>query len=409
MSKIETFPAFCHISEYGETGYRYLPQMLLMAEPLTLWSPSSMLLRRSRIPVDDLLALIGEGHIRVIGRERWLTSRAFRDKHDYQYARWTPRIDDEIKRLCETDARDRHGRPIVLVVPPEDGYTWAQAQMNRDRSVVAKWHERFERTPQVLPQGTRDAIDRNLAKRKIARSEAAIVAKTILRDGRNHGQAFAMSNSEIAVQLSRVDIKFTQLLADEAGTLSIAGPRRGEQTPLAATAGELVLQTIELLRRLDDYTDRRPDLRTFLASDARNELIRWIRTMTNDVKMHRRDDIDGRVLRQLVDELSRGTFHANVRDTWRRARTESALGLAEVVTSIVDAAIYGTSPLGVVGFGMKTFSATRGGLRRFGYIPADFTGPQWPFLYAHRKRATARRRKELVQFLAGRDDEQAST
>jgi hypothetical protein len=37
------FSTFCHISQYGDTGYRVLPRMIAMSRP-SLWSPSSVIL-----------------------------------------------------------------------------------------------------------------------------------------------------------------------------------------------------------------------------------------------------------------------------------------------------------------------------------------------------------------------------
>ncbi|MFE9692834.1 hypothetical protein [Micromonospora sp. NPDC005806] len=394
------FPAFCHINEYQNRGYRNLRQMLLLSEPLTLWAPSSVLLGESNVAVDDILWLLDSGRIRIVGRERWLTSESFRNAHPFgPSARWVPRIDDEIKRLLDEDKSRPPRERRVIEAPPEDGYEWADSHMDQHREAIRRLYEVYRRTPRQIPGGTMDTIARNLTKRTIAHSEVAIVVKTMLRDARNHGMAFKISDADIAMHLSRVDLGFMQILADQAGVPSLVRPR-GEVQSIAAPMGELALQTIEVLRRLDEFAGgRAPDLRRFLDGSGRADLLKWMRRTCDSLKLIAPAELDGAVLHHLRHQLEHEKFHDSILAAWRRSRLDAAAGVMGAVTSIADAAFGAPSLWAAGGFGAIVFSGTRTILRNLGYIPADFDGPQWPFLYALGAKTTRRRRDRLLQFL----------
>lgn len=394
------FSAFCHINEYQDRGYRDLRQMLLLSEPLTLWAPSSVLLGESNVAVDDILLLLDTRRIRVIGREEWLTSESFRNTHPFgPSAHWVPRIDNEIKRLLEEDkTRPRHTRRVVAA-PPADGYEWADSHMDQNREVIERLYDVYQRTPQLIPGGTMDTVGRNLTERKIAHSNVAIVVKTILRDAYNHGMAFKISDADVSMHLSRVDVGFLNILAGQAGVPSIVR-QRGAPQSMAMPVAELARQTIEVLHRLDEFAGgRAPDLRKFLAHPGREELLAWMRRVCDSLKFMTPQDLDGAVLNHLRHELEHEKFHDSIRDAWRRSKTDGSMGAIGALTSVADAAFGEPSFWAVGGFGAMVISGARTVLRTLGYIPADFDGPQWPFLYALGKKATRRRRDRLLPFL----------
>jgi hypothetical protein len=208
------FPGFCHISEYGEDGYAQIKDMLLITAPLTLWSPSStLLISKSDLSPREFINLVDEGFIRVIGREEWLTSAKFRNEHKFQHARWNAAIDDRLKVFAEEDKTESPERRRVVVAPPADGYEWAEARLERRRGEIKRWNQVYRHAPEKLPTGTLDTISQNLEERKTGASEAHTVAKTILRDVRNHGKAIESARSEISLHLNRVDIAFLGLLS----------------------------------------------------------------------------------------------------------------------------------------------------------------------------------------------------
>lgn len=396
-----TFSAFCHISEYGEKGYAYLPQMVLLGRPLTLWAPSSrLILAHSGLAAADLLALVDRGHVRVIGREPWLMSRKYRDSHNFAGAAWTPGVDDTLRKWCEDDASKPTGAQRVATAPPEDGYKWADEYLENHPRGSKAWYDHYRRSPQTLPTGTLDTIARNLQGTRSMKEERRVVARTILRDGRNHGQAFQIAGSDISVHLDKVDLEFLRLLTDESSRPTIVRQSSGERTPSEAISAELTRQTLEILRWLRDAGRTRPmNLEDFLDHKVRQDLLDWMRTLCNEYKLHSPTTLDGVVLAHIRHDLADGTFDGAFVPPWRPGGLDTTAGLVGAVTSLLDAAVGDVSRAGFAGFGAMTFSATRTLLRALGYIPTRFDGPQWPFLFALDKPPTKRRRARLLTLL----------
>jgi hypothetical protein len=73
-----------------------------------------------------------------------------------------------------------------------------------------------------------------------------------------------------------------------------------------------------------------------------------------------------------------------------------ALGLA---TAIAGPFVDGPSMLSLAGVLLGGIPVGKGLLRRLGYVPAQYTGAQWPFLYSFGHEASARRIKRLRETL----------
>src|SRR5437899_779197 len=130
MATPHVFPTFCHISEFGERGYKRLDTMISMSLPLTLWAPSMKIASRysteqTNPPV--LLRLLDLGVVRIAGRDDWINNgpkRRLRAKM-WEGAEWTQE-DSAIQRIA---AADRNLQPEnsrrVQEVADEDGYDHA--------------------------------------------------------------------------------------------------------------------------------------------------------------------------------------------------------------------------------------------------------------------------------------------
>lgn len=71
MAIDHSFPTFCHIGEYGKSGYANLHRMIAVSHPLNLWAPTSALLGSENCQVSpkEFLGYVEGGYIRVFGRE----------------------------------------------------------------------------------------------------------------------------------------------------------------------------------------------------------------------------------------------------------------------------------------------------------------------------------------------------
>lgn len=133
---------FCHISEFEENGWESLPVMLFCSERVTLWSPSASsvnaayLSGRSIFRAGEILELVREGYIQVMGRRQWLTDPEVRRQSNYPHARWDPTFDTAISDIGLAEKKNNiltlHRR--VLFVGPEDGYHWADQVLNSNNA-----------------------------------------------------------------------------------------------------------------------------------------------------------------------------------------------------------------------------------------------------------------------------------
>jgi hypothetical protein len=79
--------AFCHISEFNEFGYDILPSMILLSEKLVIWSPSGSQIEyfnntnKTYFTRKNMLELIDEGYVQIIGRDSWISDIEFRNNH----------------------------------------------------------------------------------------------------------------------------------------------------------------------------------------------------------------------------------------------------------------------------------------------------------------------------------------
>jgi predicted RNA binding protein with dsRBD fold (UPF0201 family) len=187
---------FCHINEFRTKGWSQLPLMLLLGQSVTLWSPAPLLIDRSRnhgaidFSSQDLLSLVEDGHVRIVGREKWF-KKEFRDSMEWKLGHWDDKFDSKILEILE---RDQHSRePQVSIAPVECGYKRVDAE-------IANKSEKFELAKTLvkaehLPKGTLSRI-RELG----AKASLKDKARAALRDAFNHDQALDFCRADIPVE-----------------------------------------------------------------------------------------------------------------------------------------------------------------------------------------------------------------
>lgn len=406
MTTDAAFPTFCHISEYNEAGYRILHRMLAMSEPLILWAPTNAGLEHEqcRIPPPKFIRYVEEGRIRVFGREPWLTSQVFRDNHPFAGSRWTESFDGELKKICEQDSSRPLRQRRVVAAAPEGGWVWAAEYLADHPDQVAKWKRLAHSKSATLkvPAGTLQAAF------KYAEDDPFRLAQAILRDAYNHGQAIKLSGAEVPFLLTATDRRFLDVLGKTADPArparrnSPAAPARPEPPRVDHTSAELAAQLLEVLRLLDIGSSgarRHKDLDEFLGGDGHQELVTWLSRMCAQLKERDARNLDKAVIDALRADLGQADFAKPLRDMIRRPAAAS-IGAVGLASAVIGFAIDPTGPLSIGGLFASAFPVARELFRSLGYVPASFTGPQWPFLYSYGSAATRRHLADLRNVLS---------
>jgi hypothetical protein len=364
-----------------------------------------------RIPPQVFLGYVERGCVRVLAREQWLTSKTFRDSRPFPGARWTESFDGELKKLCEQDASKPVGQRRVVAAPAEDGWRWAKDYLEDHPGQVARWNRlaRGKAAASKVPAGTLQAAFRH------AGDDPVELAKAILRDAYNHGQAIRLSGAEVPFLLSATDRRFLDILGETVDPARrTANQRRGSKAhtnpavlpaappPIDETSAKLAAQLLDVLRLLDigaPGTRRGRDLDRFLRGDGHQQLVEWLRRMCTVLKQTDARNLDNAVATALQADLSGREFARPLRDMIRQpvATSVGAVGLA---TTVMTYAIDPTGVLSTAGILTAAVQVAEGLFRALGYIPASFTGPQWPFLYTYGSLAKKRQMAHLLNVLS---------
>lgn len=402
------FPTFCHIGEYDKRGYRMLHRMLAVSHPLNLWAPVSSELDGDGCKVSQqaFLRNVRKGHIRVFAREDWLTSRSFRDSRPFPGARWVESFDGVLKEILDGDSSLPVQQRRVVVAPEEGGWTWAKKQLEEKPEQVARWNRvaRSETAAESIPAGTLQAAFR------FAGDDPVKLATAILRDAHNHGEAIRVSGSEVPFLLNAADRRFLDVLRDAAGSEQVARRGRGRapftwaaQPPvLDETGAELAEQLLKVLKLLD-HSSLAPrsdkDLDKFLDGEGHLELVAWFRRICEQLKRTDAQKLDNAVVTVLRDELSHAELSRPLRDAIRHPVALS-VGAVGLLTAVMGSVIAPSDPVALVGLSAAAFPVGSGLLQWAGYVPASFTGPQWPFLYSYGSPARRQQIAHLIDVLS---------
>ncbi len=386
-----TFPTFCHLSQYGDWGYRSLARMLTISDPLILWAPSSASLRstESSITADEFLHFVKNGKIHVVAREEWLEGPGYRNPDRWPGAGWDPEIDGLLRDLRDEDRQKALSARRVTAAPPETGYAWATDYFKEHPEEISKWVRRIKsrNAPRYLPSETLNAA------RTVLHDPTKAVVR-VLRDAHNHGVAYRNSEADAPFLLDGTDRRFIKVLSTVPASASTpsatVGPRLADSDALQV--GELVTQLVEILERLDVHAGRpmeHRDLKDFMEGEGHAELAAWMKRLCNHVKEHPTREIDDYVVDLLRQELRDSRLHGLL-SSLRYKKDDFAVGLSGAVTSIIGMIADPLGPANVIGAVVTAYPVGKGLIREIGYAPAAFEGPQWPFLYTYGRRARKR-------------------
>jgi len=276
-----SFPTFCHIEEYGRSGYANLHRMIAVSQPLNLWSPTSALLgsRDSQVSPKEFLKYVESGYIRVFGREWWLTSQTERNKFEYKGAAWNENFDGRLLRMLKEDDGKPPQERRVVIAQAENGRTRAERLVDENPHHIDYWNNPANQ--KKIPAGTLEAA------RRTAKGDPEVFAKAVLRDAWNHGEASRDAGAEVRFLLTLKDRQFLDVLmraatapeganqTDPAVAQATAKARRA--VPLTVS-DRLSRQLLDLLSTLDDSAPGRGrpgSLRKFIGGKKRRALVAW--------------------------------------------------------------------------------------------------------------------------------------
>jgi hypothetical protein len=175
-----------------------------------------------------------------------------------------------------------------------------------------------------------------------------------------------------------------------------------EHLPVDETGTEMALQLVSVLRLLDIGSPsfhRGKDLDEFLCSEGRREMVAWLSDICGQLKVTEARNLDRAVVNALRADLDRAGFSRPLREMVKQPAA-TAVGAVGLVTTVMGYAIDPSGPLSIAGLFAAAFPVAKELFRSLGYIPADYTGPQWPFLYAYGSLATKRNVTRLLNVLS---------
>ena len=185
----------------------------------------------------------------------------------------------------------------------------------------------------------------------------------------------------------------------QTGTAPAALP---EHPPVDETGVEMAVQLLNILRLLDigsPSLHRGKDLDEFIRGDGRREMVAWLSRICGQLKVAEARNLDHAVINALRADLDRAGFSRPLREMIKEPAA-TAVGAVGIVTTVMGYAIDPSGPLSIAGLFAAAFPVAKELFRSLGYIPADYTGPQWPFLYAYSSQATKRNVIRLLNVLS---------
>jgi len=347
------------------------------------------------VPPKDFLRYLEQGHIKIVARHPWLTDRRFRDHHPWEGARWDPAVDDRIRSIYENDmAEPDVAKRRVVAAPDARGYERAAEFLEEHPRSLGQWIRviQGQAAADVVPAGTLQAARREAA------TDPRRAVLLLLSTAYNHGQAMRDVDAQVPFLLQAQDPQFLNLIAtmyadpDQALPRSAVRRERRAHTDLA----ELTQRLVSTLERIEtDHTS----LDKFVGTEGHRDLVAWVGGICERVKSAEPGSVDLDVRTALLDELQSGAFHESRPVEFKRLLRSAEAPQTAAEISLAIAGMLEHERLGILSLAVSGFAVAHVAARRMGLVPGDFTGAQWPFLYANGREATPKRLKGIENML----------
>ncbi len=365
---------FWHINEGQAKGLALLSPLLLFTRELSVWSPAHAVLeeafhdKHTNISPSGFLDLVEQGHIKVCGREEWLTNGDHRRNDNWPGAAWIRDFDGRLLKLFEDDYNGAEKR--VSHQPPERGYKVADQiiEVNDVKFEIAK--ELVEK--ELVPSGTLDRINRNLIKPDNRwRSEPELMAaRELLRDAVNHEDARSSVRADLTVDFDLFSSAKLGVLADR------------KPANITNLHHQFSLDKLkEVIALAKSLSGRENEISLAkLREDKKERKFLWELLLSEREKRM-----------SLFSQIGRGTpdkdFMSEILGSKIPDNLVQSVGLVSAAGVAIHAANKGINRrellFGVAGLGVATFSPTRQLLERNSVIPeGDYSGPKWMSVFA---------------------------
>jgi len=389
MDDSDLFRTFCHISDYGESGYANLHRLIATSSPLVLWSPSSALLRSPgcRVTEKSFVKHVEASRIRVIGRREWLLDKRFRDSHHWSGAVWNNAVDDAIRAVALNDESEPPHRRRVTICPDERGLALATEYVERHPDVVDTL-----RAALTGPTASHD-LPVGVVQHALRYDNPRELAINVLRPAYNHVDAIDRSGARAPFLLAPKESRFHELMSSLQAPPGAVVPRTD-----ATVLAELTAQVVDLVEHMERLQGPRATLDSFVKGDGHALLTKWLAGVCAEVAGSRGDSAEGVVLRKLQEDFDRG----RLRDDWSDlvGNTEGIIGGAGLSSVLVEVITQQLGVFSAIGLATGAVQVGHSLLQKTGHLPVAYEGgSQWPFLYAFGKPASRRRHAKLGRLL----------
>lgn len=382
-----TLDLFCHISEFGPIGMQNVPTLAFIADRLTLWSPSASFIQAGQqsgtcmLSPHDVLQLVRDRKIQVMGRERWFYDRKFRDNHPgrYRYAAWDSSFDTELALMATQDTGNALEDRRVVVAKDEDGLAWADEVLDSNDEAHIEFQDMAQRvltTP--LTTGLREKLEQCTSNRE----RSAVV----LRDLRNHRRAFLDAQADKVVILAVDAAEYAGIVGEDT-----APPDGGGPPPDPNRVADL----IELLTTLSRPRSGE-DLLKLLNSTHRDTFQREAKTL-----LASEQPLDS----LLLSEVLKGTTAASWREvlvgkTVPQASSRLVFSIGGLLTGL---ATFQFAPAATIGLVIQAAQMASPVAEKLGYIrAANYNGATLPFVLGYDSAdPTYREIRAVVEVLQG--------
>ncbi len=271
---------FCHINEFtkatGATGLANLRQMIAFCEPLALWSPSLNWMEHNNCQVEpeELLYYIKTGHVRVFGRENWLTDENYRNNHPWKEGAPWSGYDQQLLDFYNEDLKKKPEERRVCAAPNAQGSAYAGKEMaNQHSKAVVAAKELIENNRIPGDWGVR-------IKEKMSLDDKV---KEVLRHA--HNNVLALKEAQSDLMIFPTSDSIPPLFVSSAGEMPDYKPdeHEREEREQFLNAGIKILYKLQTFRNAGI-------LSKFMKSPHRKELVWWFDKACEDNSPLRRQN-----------------------------------------------------------------------------------------------------------------------
>lgn len=367
--------------------------MVAASSPVVLWAPSSVEISstRCRLGPREFVKYVEAGKVRIIGRENWIMSRHFRNNYRWAGAHWVSEIDDAVKSIATNDELLPLNERRVALAEDERGDVWAERHLAENPQLVDAIYGALS-APDALDHFPFGVIKTAMS----ASDEPRNIVLRVVRDAYNHDAAIAQSGTRTPFLLARKEARFHQLLESVRQASDVAFLENLDSPALKSTElAELTAEVLHVLRHLE--ASHRTKISSFLRSEGHVLLAKWMSQVCSSLSRGGAGSTRGEVIARLRQEFDAGKLENDFADIF--LEPQSVVGSIGTAAGVAEAVSAELTVYGAIGLATGAYAVGQGVAQKLGYAATEYDGPQWAFIYAFGRRASARRQARLQMTL----------